>query len=455
MANSRRSPPPGEWPDLAGLVADRLRGVVRAGDRLLVGLSGGIDSVALLDILARIARRRRIRLCALHVNHQLSPNAPDWERFCRRICRERTIPFRSVRVRVGRAGNVEAAARAARYAALFAQPADCVALAHHQDDQAETVLLQLLRGAGVKGLAAMPEVRDSSPVTRHPSPAILRPLLDVPRSDIERYAQRRGLAWIEDESNRDTRLARNFIRHELFPVLARRFPSYGKTLARSARNLAEAATLLDQLAESDAGAAFRDGGLAVSALRALAPARARNVLRWFLGRQGIAMPGSRRLGEVLRQALAAKRDAQVQIGLGEAAVRRFDGRLYLVPAVKPLRPDFSKRWRGERELVLSELDGALTMTPFRGRGISRARLEPGPVTIRIRRGAERMRPDCRRPRRSLKNLLQESGIPPWRRDRMPLLFCGDELVWAPAIGVACEYQARGSEPGLVPGWDTR
>jgi tRNA(Ile)-lysidine synthase len=140
-------------------VEDCLRGTVRAGDRLLVALSGGLDSMVLLDILDRVARRGRIRLSALHVNHQLSPNAPAWERFCRRACRERSISYRSARVHVAPGNSLEASARAARYAVLFAQPADHVVLAHHQDDQAETVLLQLLRGAGVRGLAAMRLVR--------------------------------------------------------------------------------------------------------------------------------------------------------------------------------------------------------------------------------------------------------------------------------------------------------
>jgi len=156
MANSRRSPP---YDNLVSRVEGQLRHLVGAHDRLLVGFSGGIDSVVLLDVLRRLMGRLRFRLAALHVNHQISPAARDWERFCRSVCREQGIAFRAARVQIARGESLEASARVARYAALLAQPADYVVLAHHQDDQAETVLLQLLRGAGVNGLAAMPAVR--------------------------------------------------------------------------------------------------------------------------------------------------------------------------------------------------------------------------------------------------------------------------------------------------------
>jgi len=469
MANSRRSSPGGKRAGLVRLVEACLRGTVQPGDRLLVGLSGGLDSVVLLDILGRIARRRRIRLSALHVNHQLSPNAPAWERFCRRACRERSIPFRRARVRVAPGDSVEASARAARYAALLAQPAEYVALAHHQDDQAETVLLQLLRGAGVRGLAAMPTVRiedrgsrivtkeqlkakrKSNPQSSILDPTILRPLLDVSRSEIERYARQRKLSWVEDESNRDTRFARNFVRHELLPVLAGRFPSYRETLARSARHLGEAARLLDELAEIDAAQACREGVLAAAVLRACSPARARNLLRWFLGRCGVAMPNTGRLDETLRQIVAAKEDARVKVDLAGHDLYRWKGGLHLVPRRESATP-FVRPWRNERRLSLPELGGVLRMARGTGPGIGLAKLKEHAVVVRARTGGERLQPDCSRPRRTLKNLFQERGVPPWVRDRVPLLFCGADLVWVPGIGVDCAYQAAPREPSLKPAW---
>jgi len=466
MANSRKSKPGRPVsPDLLSRVAENIEDIVRTGDRLVVGLSGGVDSVALLDLLARIAARRRFKLSAIHVNHQLSPHASRWAEFCRKLCRDRNIPLRVAKVTVRRGDSVEAAARAARYDAFRRMRVEYVVLAHNQDDQAETLLLQLLRGAGVKGLAAMPVVRGeergagreannrretaSRPVFR-----ILRPLLNVPRSEIEAYAKQHGLAWVEDESNIDSYFLRNFLRREVLPVIAQRVPAYRATLARSARNLAEAAELLDELARADSVASFVEGTLQVSALRRFSPARAKNLLRWFLARRGLSMPNAERLEEGLRQALEAKEDARVCIDLGDHQLRRFAGALHLIAKTAPVPVGFSRRWRGEHKLVLTELNGVLTMRKRRGNGISLARIGTSPATIRTRRGGERLQPDCGWPRRSLKNLLQELRIPPWERDRLPLLFCNGDLVWVPGVGIACAYQAKEGEPSIVPGWTT-
>ena len=453
MASSRKSSR--SKPDLAARVAAQLENV-QPSDRLLAGLSGGVDSVVLLDILAGLARRGRFRLSALHVNHQLSPNARRWEAFCRRLCRTRGIPFRSVRVKVPRGDSVEAAARAARYAAFARQPCDHIVLAHHRDDQVETLLLQLLRGAGVKGLAAMPRVRKSNVRSRKSeegaSPTFLRPLLDVTRDEILEHARKRKLQWVEDESNQNLYFLRNFVRHEVLPVIARRFPAYRTTLARAAGHLAEAAEALDELAAADAAGGLAGRTLPVAALRRLTPARRRNLLRYFLARQGAAMPTALRVEEALHQALAAKEDARIAIRLGDFELRRFDDRLHLVSAHNKLSRRFARRWRGEKKLELPELGGVLTLERARGEGISLARLRGRPVTIELRRGGERLQPDCRRPRRSLKNLLQEARIPPWERERLPLLLCGGELVWAPGFGVDCRYQAAGAEPGVRPAW---
>ena len=479
MASSRKSSrdksaAPGPV-DLAGRLAARLAACVTPGDQLVVGLSGGVDSVALLDCLQRCARPLGFRLSALHVNHQLSPNAARWVSFCRRLCRARGIPFRAEKVTV-RPGGGEAAARAARYAAFARHACDAIALAHHRDDQVETFLLQLLRGAGIKGLAGMPLIRKSEVESRkskgkspssvvglprpqgankpnagQSSPAILRPLLDVTRAEILGYAKARKLKWIEDESNADVRYARNYLRHEVLPVLGRRFAAYLTTIGRSIGHVAEAARLLDEVAAADGRGRIEDGTLAVEALRGLPDARARNLLRAFLADRGVAMPSAERLEEGLRQALAAKRDARVLIELDGASLRRHDGYLHVVPAGKA-PPGYSRRWRGEQRLVLEELGGVLTLARGTGAGISLARLREGTVEIRLRRGGERLRPDCRRPRRSLKNLLQEARVPPWVRDRLPLLYSGATLVYVPGIGIDAAYIAAGQELGVEPAW---
>ncbi|OGA24783.1 MAG: tRNA lysidine(34) synthetase TilS [Betaproteobacteria bacterium RIFCSPLOWO2_02_FULL_67_26] len=458
MASSRKSssgkrPGPGAA-DLAARVAVQIKDIVKPSDHLVVGLSGGVDSVVLLDGLQRAARTLRFRLSALHVNHQLSPSAGRWLAFCRRLCRERGIPFQSASVKVRRGDSLEAAARAARYAVFSRQRCDYIVLAHHRDDQVETLFLQLLRGAGVRGLAAMPLVRHPSSFVPHPSSLrILRPLLDVTRQEILDYAKKRRLKWIEDESNQDIYFQRNFLRHEVLPVIARRFPAYRATVARSARHLAEAARLLDEVAAADGAGRVNGGALEVAALRRLAPARARNLLRYFLGGHGVSMPATERLEEALRQSLGAKQDARVKVDLGAFELHRFQGRLHVVPRFPPVRQEYTRRWRGERMLALRELGGVLVMTPSRGQGVSRERLRGGTVTIRVRRGGERLQPDRRRPRRSLKNLLQEARVPPWQRGHMPLIFCGVDLVWAAGIGVDCKYQASDGEPAIRPVWN--
>jgi len=450
MASSRKSSR--SKPDLAGRVAAQLEDIVKPSDRLVAGLSGGVDSVVLLDILARVARKLRCRLSALHVNHQLSPNARRWEAFCGRLCRARRIPFRSVKVDVQRGDSIEAAARAARYAVFARQECEYIVLAHHRDDQVETVLLQLLRGAGVKGLAAMPLLRIQDPGSRIPDPGILRPLLDVTREEILVYARDRGLEWVEDESNQDMYFLRNFVRHEVLPVIARRFPAYRATLARAAGHLAEAARVLDELASADAAGELADGTLSIAALRRLPPARGRNLLRYFLASRGVTMPGTERLDEALRQALTAKQDARVLVELGDFTLRRHAGRLHLVRARGVPPAHYEKLWRGEKKMALPELGGVLTLARATGAGISLSRLGGGVVTIRLRRGGERLQPNCRRPRRSLKNLLQEARMPPWQREYIPLIFCGGKLVWAARIGVDCAFQAAAGEAAVEPTW---
>jgi tRNA(Ile)-lysidine synthase len=293
--------------------------------------------------------------------------------------------------------------------------------------------------------------------TGHPSslilhPSILRPLLDATREEIVEYARKRGLKWVEDESNQDATFQRNFLRHEILPAIARRFPAYRATVSRSARHLAEAALLLDEVAAADGMGQLMGGALAVGALRCLPPARARNLMRYFLAGHGVNMPGVERLEEALRQALGAKQDARVRIDLGGIALQRFQGWLHVVPRVPPIRKGYSRLWRGERTLALPELGGVLDMMPSRGQGMSLDRLLGDAVTVRVRRGGERLQPDCRRPRRSLKNLLQETGMPPWQRERMPLVFCGQKLVWAAGIGVDCAYQAAPGEAAVRPVW---
>ena len=466
------------------------------GRRVAVGLSGGVDSVVLLDVLGRLRKDLRLALSAVHVNHQISAHAQEWEAFAKTLCQARGVALTVRRVRVPRDGSgVEAAARKLRYEAYGGLEADFVALAHHLDDQVETFLLQLLRGAGAKGLAAMPVLRkyedgtskdeggrmkaeveqdrakrDTSSFILHPSsldshpssfiphpssfilhPCILRPLLEVTRGEIEAYAKTRKLEWIEDDSNADSRYDRNFLRNELLPRLEARFPAYRETLSRASRNLADYSELAEELAAFDARA-FEDGVIPVESLRGLSDARALNVLRRLFASRALPMPNRTRLEELLRQCRAAGADSEVHVSFGSHGLRCFRGQVAIVEESGEMPVDWNTQWDGRRELLLPAGLGVLRGRATLGEGIAARHFAQQGTTVRGRSGGERMRPADDRPRRTLKNLLRETAVPPWERERMPLLFIGDALAWVPGIGVAAEFRAASGEQGIVPEW---
>ncbi|MCL4469671.1 MAG: tRNA lysidine(34) synthetase TilS [Gammaproteobacteria bacterium] len=444
MASSKKLLPS----DLPALVEAKLKNWVQPGRHLTLALSGGADSVVLLDILAQLRAGLHFHLSSLYINHQISPNAARWGHFCAELCARHDVPFETVTVDVGRrAGeSLEALARAARYQVFSEQPADFVVLAQHLDDQAETLLLQLLRGAGAKGLSAMAELstQDSGRGT-----GFLRPLLDVPRRTIVDYAVLHGLKWVEDESNADIAFDRNYLRHEVLPLLGKRFPGYRETFSRTSRNLAECALLLDDLARLDHAAAVADGRLRVEVLRELSGPRAKNLMRHYLAGAGAPTPSAGRLENMLQQLRGSRDDAQVRICLGDVLVRRYRGDVYIEKKTLTPQSNLGVSWVSQKEIDLPDSGGRLLFEHVAGQGLSLARLTAEPVTIRLRQGGEHLRPDCRRPNRSLKNLLQEGGVPSWQRQSLPLLFSGETLVFVPGIGAACEYQAKEGEPGLV------
>jgi len=448
MAGSRKS----RSSDLGARVERELAREVPRGARLTLALSGGIDSAVLLDLLAPRAARLGLRLACLHLNHGISANAADWARFCRRLAARYGVPCRVKTLDLApyRGRGLEGAAREARYAALRAERADFVALAQHLDDQAETVLLQLVRGAGVPGLAAMPAAR---PARGGGGPRLIRPLLGVTRAEIEDHARAQGLEWVEDESNRDDAIARNLVRRRVLPLLAELNPAAAANLARSARHLGEAAGLLADLAAIDAERCVADGGIAVAALRDLGAARARNVLRWFLAKHGVKAPASVRLDEMLRQASRAGPEGALRFDLGDGTLRGFRGRLRVVPPLPPAPPNgFEATWQGERVWRVPQLGGVLRVRPARGAGLRAAAVREGRLTLRLRRGGEALRPRPGGPRRTVKRLLQEGGVPPWDRMRLPLVYVDDALACVPGIAVAAELQAGPRRSGLVIEW---
>lgn len=449
MANSKKLAPS----DLLQTVSDRLHAHLTPDRRVTVALSGGVDSVVLLHLLQRLQAGRQFALFAIHVNHQISPHASEWADFCAALCAKWSIPLTVKTLHVPRRSKagLEGAARALRYRAFSELETDCLLLAHHLDDQAETLLLNVLRGAGVRGAAAMPDVREGKGV-RGEGVSIVRPLLDVPRAVLIAYAKKHRLRWIEDESNADTAFARNFLRHAVLPVIEQRFPAYRQTLARAAQHFAEADSLLDEWAAIDLAHAVRDGKLKLAALQSYSPARTRNVLRAYLAAQGLSALDSERLQEWQRQLIEARGDSRVALGVAGLVLRRYRGEAWIEPDTAAPAADWRKPWHGERALALPELGGRLSMTMVKGEGVSLAKLGTAPMTLRLRQGGEKLQPDCKRPRRTLKHLLQEAAIPPWQRERLPLLYLGETLAAVPGIGVDCACQAAPGETGLQPVW---
>ena len=456
MASSRKSKL--NSPDgVEAAVGAALKPLLFPRARLVLGLSGGLDSVVLLEVLRRLAGALDFHLSCVHVNHNISPNARRWAAFCARQCKRHDIALalHEVDVEPYRAEGLEAAARRARFQVYARQKADFIVLAQHLDDQAETLLLQLLRGAGVKGGAAMPLKREQDSDKKAKSaraPAILRPMLAVSRKEIEAYARANKLKWVEDESNADTRHDRNFLRHEVLPVIEQAFPGYRATLARAARHLAEADEVLSELARADAQQIALGNKLVVMGLKRLGTARAKNLLRWLLRQYGAALPEADRLEEALRQLVHARDDATVRVVLGACELRRHDGHAYLLPALPDAPAQFRRDWDGKRVWPLPELGGALHFARRQGAGLACARVREQGLSLRLRQGGEKLRLHAKSSTRSLKNLLQEARLPPWERERLPLVYCGDTLVAVPGLGVASGWQAGVGNAGWTITW---
>jgi len=419
---------------------------------LLLALSGGLDSVVLLHLLAEARLAIPFQLHAMHVHHGLSANADSWADFCATQCHKFNVPLQVVHVNVAQNPDyknseqgIEAEARQLRYNALFTytvagKSPEFVVTAHHQDDQAETLLLQLFRGAGVKGLASMAALDKAR--------RLLRPLLDVSRQNLHEYALQHKLVWCDDESNDNTQYDRNFVRHEVLPVLQTRFKSVKAVLARTAGHMAEASELLEVLASQDAEHLLQNNTLCLQGLSQWSVVRAKNVLRWWFSKNGLAMPATEHLNEIVDQLLHAKKDSDLNIKLQHLYLRKYQQRAYLCED-KSAAP-FDLVWDGEPELILPS-GGKLLFNQVIGSGLA---INLGMTKLRItnRDGGERFKPDAQRPTRTLKYLLQEINMPPWQRLYLPLIYWEDKLAFVPGVGIAHGLAAKSDEPGLEIVW---
>jgi tRNA(Ile)-lysidine synthase len=426
------------------VVAERLDALETADnkpDRYVIALSGGLDSTVLAHALTVTRERHGKSLLAVHVDHQLHPESGHWNDYCRRLADTLDLEFVAETVSVvADGGGLEAAAR------KDTGDRDWLLSAHHRNDQAETLLLNLMRGSGPAGMAGI------GLLTPFAAGWLVRPLIDVPRDALEAYAAAQNLHWVDDPSNEDLRFDRNYLRHEVLPPLEQRWPGVIERLARSADLAAEAAMMLDELAASDLReVGDRAARIDIAGLLQLTDARQRNLLRHAIRREGLPLPGAARLATVLVSVLQARDDAQPMVQWEGAEVRRYRGKLYLS------RPLGEQSWPpGGRPLADSPVSlgpgmGTLRLSPGAPRGLSGSVLAGG-LAIRMRKGGEEIKPLGQTHTKKLKKLLQEKGIVPWMRERLPLIYSGEELVAVADLWVAAE---AASEPGTAVCWDDR
>lgn len=433
-------------------VIEALRASLSSGDRnegWCVAFSGGLDSTVLLHGLAELRTEfAGLRLRAVHVDHSLHADSGTWAAHCESFAARLSVPLTLRCVQVDRTGadGMEAAARRARYDEFrsLLEPGETLATAHHAEDQVETVLLRLMRGAGPRGLGSIGSLGAFG------AGRLARPLLSLGRADLEVYAQAAGLDWIDDPTNVDTSIDRNFLRHEILPPLRDRWPGLDAAIGRAARLAAEAAGLLDELGRLDAKAAVADGLISLDALRALDSARQRNLVRHVLHARGLVPPSEAQLGAGLGQLLSARHDRNPVLRWPGGQIRRYRDRLYVLDA-DPERaaedcPD-EYRWDGFEALDLGPVRGRLRLVYD-----DPASAGTPDLVVRFRRGGERMLEADHRHHKQLKKMFQSGGILPWMRAHVPLVTGDGELLAVGDLWTSAEFAARVGAPARLV-WD--
>ena len=425
------------------LAVEGLRSADDAPTRIAIAYSGGADSTALLHVASALHRDGALDVVALHVHHGIAAAADDWLDHCREQAAAFGVAFDAAHVVLPRrAASLEAEARTLRYQVLstLCRQHGCTMLmtAHHADDQAETVLLNLARGAGIGGLAATARTR------RIDRLLVVRPLLDLPAALLRAHVAAHGLPHVEDPSNDDRRFTRNAIRHEVMPAFRRIVPTVAARLARTAAHASTVQGLLDDIGREDllgdrgdpdlAGTTAEAATLDVERLATLSEARAANALRVWLAQRGLRAPSAAALTEMLEQLLHASPDAQIALLHERHTLRLYRGRVSVDRAGPPRAGVTVLRWQGRACIEVPEWHGVLHFDATDGRGFHRTLLDEGDLILRARRGGERLQMRIDGPSRTLKNLYQEAGIAAWRRPRLPLVYRDERLLFAAGLG---------------------
>ncbi|KPJ95343.1 MAG: hypothetical protein AMJ53_02915 [Gammaproteobacteria bacterium SG8_11] len=414
--------------------------------RFWVAYSGGIDSHVLLFALSHIqGQLSEFDIQAVHIDHQLSPLSSQWSEHCQQVCRQLQVPFQCLVVNAKAASgeSPEAKAREARYQAFksLLTTNDCLLTAHHQDDQAETLLLQLLRGSGPRGLAAMPGY------SKLGEGQMSRPLLNLTREQIHQYAQAHQLQWIDDISNDNPAFDRNFLRLQVIPLLKQRWPALAKTVSRSAQLCADTIAIMDAVANEDLqhviyGSCER---LSITRLQLLSRERQHNVVRLWLDSLNLSCPSQKTLHHIWSQVIDTSPESNPRLQWPGAEVRRYRDHLFAMPAMADFNNQQRIAWTLEQTLSIAGV-GRIRAIPAEGQGLKKRLLQA--VTIRFRQGGERCKLPKRAGEHSLKNIFQELGVVPWMRERIPLFYVGDQLAAIGDLLICVGFAAQSNEEGL-------
>jgi len=418
-------------------------------NNFLIAYSGGVDSCVLLHAVVRLRQDfPELKLKAIHIHHGLFAEADQWVHHCQKICAELKVDLQIIKVEVKRSKGVsiEEAARDARYTALakMLQENDGLITAHHADDQAETCLLQFLRGAGIKGLASMPAIINFA------QGFLARPFLSVTRAEILNYAQKNNLNWVEDKSNHDLKFTRNFLRYKIMPEFIKRWPNINKTILRVADNCSDANELLKDLALQDIrklpGRVAKT--LSITKLQKLSLARQKNVLREWISSQDFRLPSAIKLQHIITDVINARVDAAPCVAWEKAEIRRFKDDLYVMTPLADFDCNNILFWDGKKPLKLPGNLGVLRAKKVIGKGLKAEVLNKN-IEIRFRQGGEQCKLLGRAGTHKLKKLFQEWNIPPWQRDRVPLLYINNKLSAVIGYAICQEFVAQSNEDGIV------
>ena len=424
-------------------------------ERIGIAYSGGLDSSVLLHSLSLIQGNKE-KLFALHVNHGISSKSGFWEKHCKETCASLDIKFKSFKLDFTRKEKLnEKDLREARYKELFSwlKEGDVLCTAHHKDDQLETIFFRILRGTGIKGLEGIKKLS----VMRNID--LVRPLLDFSKEDLIDYAKVNKLSWIEDESNNDLSIRRNYLRKEVLPLLNKKWPQYSSSLINLSSQAKDSQLLLEEIADSDIKSCLENSSdnLSILKMDSLSKERKKNLIyRWLSQLTGESISSSF-VEQIYRNIFLSKKDSNTVISFGNPGskgsfqLRKFDDQVYFLPLLRPVLLEVSDSWEWNINSRLVLPTGILTSKKVYGKGLS-YEFSHKSLLVKARSGGERCKPFGRSKSQKLKKLLQEYKVPPWLRDRLPLIFIRDELVAVSDLWVCEEFVTGKDKAGFVLNW---